>query len=479
MKKTVVTFFIIGFVGYVNAQFTYPNTNEIHTSDELVIPVIRISNELRLPSTFVPNDPSIGTLDNTGYGINIHKTEGIGFAFNNVHRVFFTPNGNIRTSSSNPAIHIEGTGNGNYQGATLILSAKGVNSGNSHVSTWLMTHRGTDGIASIGIQRRGLNAKYNGSLLTYRDGTGWKFAVASNPTSGLTNAMNIDNKGNVGIGTTTPLAKLHINSTADVGRGQKPALLIGKRDEYHIDIDGNEIGAFHNNSNAVLYLNGSQSTSNTVINGDGTGNVGISTTTPSSKLSLYGTSAQGWNSGIELNREDGGKGWIVVDNGGMKFRTPHNGDGFHFRDNDNNTSLIIQDGGNIGIGTTNPNGWKLAVNGKIRAKEIKVETGWADYVFEENYELPTLKEVENYIRQKGHLKNIPSALEVEKNGIQLGEMNVKLLEKIEELTLYTIAQEKQIQTLTEVQKQNTTLEERVENLEKIIANLLNTQTNEK
>ena len=101
--------------------------------------------------------------------------------------------------------------------------------------------------------------------------------------------------------------------------------------------------------------------------------------------------------------------------------------------------------GNLGIGTTNPNGWKLAVNGKIRAKEIKVETNWADYVFDEEYNLPTLLEVEKHIQEKGHLKNIPSAKEVEKNGIELGEMNKLLLEKIEELTLYTIEQEKKLE----------------------------------
>ena len=128
--------------------------------------------------------------------------------------------------------------------------------------------------------------------------------------------------------------------------------------------------------------------------------------------------------------------------------------------------------GNLGIGTTNPNGWKLAVNGKIRAKEIKVETNWADYVFDKEYNLPTLLEVENHIKEKGHLQNIPSAKEVEKNGIELGEMNKKLLEKIEELTLYTIAQEKKLQhQQTNIQKletKNQELEVRLTKLESSI-----------
>ncbi|WP_299535739.1 hypothetical protein [Ulvibacterium sp.] len=103
--------------------------------------------------------------------------------------------------------------------------------------------------------------------------------------------------------------------------------------------------------------------------------------------------------------------------------------------------------GNVGIGTTTIGTWKLAVGGKIRAEEVNVETGWADYVFTEGYDLPTLEEVEQHINEKGHLINIPSAAEVEANGIALGEMNKLLLEKIEELMLYTIEQQKTIQHL--------------------------------
>jgi len=100
--------------------------------------------------------------------------------------------------------------------------------------------------------------------------------------------------------------------------------------------------------------------------------------------------------------------------------------------------------GNLGIGTSNPGAYKLVVNGKIRAKEIKVETGWADYVFKDDYVLPTLAQVEKHIKEKGHLPNIPSAKEVSEKGIELGEMNKLLLEKIEELTLYTLQQEKRL-----------------------------------
>lgn len=103
----------------------------------------------------------------------------------------------------------------------------------------------------------------------------------------------------------------------------------------------------------------------------------------------------------------------------------------------------------------------MAVNGQIRAKEVKVETGWSDFVFYDDYKLPTLQEVEEHIKEKGHLKDIPSAEEVEKNGIFLGEMDSKLLQKIEELTLYTIQQQKEIERLR-------LLEKRLEEIEKLL-----------
>ncbi|MDV7697048.1 cell wall anchor protein [Chryseobacterium soli] len=101
--------------------------------------------------------------------------------------------------------------------------------------------------------------------------------------------------------------------------------------------------------------------------------------------------------------------------------------------------------------------------GKIVAKEVEVKANvWADYVFKKDYKLKTLEEVEKHIEQKGHLPNIPSAKEVEKDGINLGEMDAKLLEKIEELTLYSIEQNKKLKLQSE----------KVEKLEKLVEKLL-------
>ena len=112
------------------------------------------------------------------------------------------------------------------------------------------------------------------------------------------------------------------------------------------------------------------------------------------------------------------------------------------------SAFTVLQNGNIGIGTTAPDA-KLAVKGTIHAQEVKVDLNvpGPDYVFEENYNLPSLTEIENYIKQNKHLPEVPSAKEMETNGINLSEMNMLLLKKAEELTLHLINQQKEIELL--------------------------------
>lgn len=93
--------------------------------------------------------------------------------------------------------------------------------------------------------------------------------------------------------------------------------------------------------------------------------------------------------------------------------------------------------------------YQLYVEKGIRSEKVKVDArgNWPDFVFEENYNLPSLTAVESYINQNKHLPNVPSAAEVEQNGVDLGEMDKILLQKVEELTLYIIQQQKQIEAL--------------------------------
>lgn len=114
---------------------------------------------------------------------------------------------------------------------------------------------------------------------------------------------------------------------------------------------------------------------------------------------------------------------------------------------------------------------RLTVDGKIHAKDIKVSRAagqGADFVFDDEYDLPTLKFVEKFIQKNKHLPEIASEKEMEENGLLLGEMNIKLLQKIEELTLYTIQQQKEINKQKEKEeKQSMKIESLKDRFEKL------------
>ena len=130
-----------------------------------------------------------------------------------------------------------------------------------------------------------------------------------------------------------------------------------------------------------------------------------------------------------------------------------------------NDELIINYNGDFEGGTKIQS--NLAVLGKIESTEIKVTTSpTADFVFEEDYNLPTLKSIEKHIKEKKHLPEIASAKEMKKNGINVGDFQIQLLQKIEELTLYTIAQEKEIKELKKEKAKNRKQQEEIEELKK-------------
>lgn len=110
--------------------------------------------------------------------------------------------------------------------------------------------------------------------------------------------------------------------------------------------------------------------------------------------------------------------------------------------------LRIDHNGNVGIGVTNPD-YKLVVNGGIKAREIFVPSPeeWPDFVFESNYNLPSIAQVKNFVQSFKHLPGIPSAKEIKQTGVNVGDIQVKMLQKIEELTLYVIHLEGEINQL--------------------------------
>jgi Phage T4 tail fibre len=197
------------------------------------------------------------------------------------------------------------------------------------------------------------------------------------------------------------------------------------------------------------------------------GNLGLGTLTPTSKLEVQ-TSGNGWPLSLRANAFSPG------DINGIKFYSGYLGEdkwaGIASVAEDlhsNKTALSFYSGqtekmrlawnGNVGIGTATPNE-KLSVNGNIRAREIKVQaTDWPDYVFEEGYNVGKLEELESYIKVNKHLPEMPSAKEIETNGLVLGELVKLQQKKIEELTLHLIEKDKELRSIAAKQKEMETL----------------------
>jgi hypothetical protein len=196
--------------------------------------------------------------------------------------------------------------------------------------------------------------------------------------------------GNVGIGTTSPVAKLDIFTTDNTAA----ASLFSLRSNFHVAGNYGMI-RFGDYTQTTLYQKGA------II-----------------YESVWGSARGKFH--VAMENTDGPGSVTLAD-----------------------ARFTIQSDGNVGIGITAPTE-KLSVNGNIRAKEIKVQpTDWPDYVFAEGYRVGTLEELESYIKVNKHLPEMPSAKEVKENGIELGEMNKILLKKIEELTLYIIQLKKE------------------------------------
>ena len=311
--------------------------------------------------------------------------------------------------------------------------------------------------------------------------------------------------GKLGIGTTSPSSPLHISSSTNrVLRLDKTNVPYGSYTWQSLETNSVEqwriVGRESDNAGLEFWSKNSDRVLSLLQNG----NVGVGTANPSSSLQVTGNIGGTNGRNFKVTYSNGGgltntefsalthlthipniNGWtaLFAKQGSAEKAGVFDGDvfvngNFHIAGdvggtNGRNFKVTYPGGG--GLTNTefsalthithipNVNGWTalyakqgsaekagvfdgdVSVNGNIHTKEVKVDlNGWPDFVFEQDYDLPTLRQVEKHIEEKGHLKDIPSAKEVAENGIFLGEMDSRLLQKIEELTLYTIQQEKKI-----------------------------------
>ena len=288
-------------------------------------------------------------------------------------------------------------------------------------------------------------------------GGGWFGTLSNHPlylhSNNGSGMMTLLQNGNVGVGTASPTEKLTVQTatnnyglnhtdgnvllTTFVGGSAITAGWLGTKSNH-------PLGFFTNNGTAQMVI---------IQNGS----VGIGPTAPTSKLHISANSGSGY---AQLFLEETDNDYARMNfrttnavNSGNNFWTiaaynsnTRSSERLNFYNNATGNIMTITGDGNVGIGTSNPT-YKLSVLGNIRSTEVVVETGWADYVFSEKYKLPKLEEVEKFIQQNKHLPNIPSAKEVEENGLYLGDMQKRMMEKIEELTLYVIELKKEIEKI--------------------------------
>ncbi len=267
---------------------------------------------------------------------------------------------------------------------------------------------------------------------------------------GTEDALTISGTGTVGIGNTNPRFPLSFNwslgdkisffdggEAGNYGIGVQPYLL-----QIHSYSADDDIALGHGSSENFIET----------MRVKGNGNVGIGTNSPRFPLSFtnsLGDKISLWDGGESGNYGIGVQPYLlqihansVTDDIALGYGTSQN-----FIE-----TMRVKGNGNVCIGTQN-NDYKLNVNGTIRSTEVRVEAGWADYVFKKNYRLRSLSEVERFIKTNKHLPGIPSAQKIQKSGLAVGEMQSKMMEKIEELTLYLIKANKQIQQLKDEVKQ--------------------------
>jgi hypothetical protein len=298
------------------------------------------------------------------------------------------------------------------------------------------------------------------------------------------------NTGNVGIGT-LPDTKLQILEPSDskpagsvayaksilkLSRAGTPNYSYNESAEFRIGHGGPTYWG----SKLDLYINGSNNQNNIpdqqVMTWLYNGNVGIGTTSPTTalqigdltgaekQLSIPGTynfeqvrlgQLGNGNAALEFVNHTGVatsygvKLLVDVDHGAPGLQFQYATASTNYSSLSYSTGLYMNLSGNVGIGTTDPQGYKLAVNGSAIAESVtvKLHESWPDYVFKPAYTLPSLNEIKTYIDQNHHLPDMPSEAEVAKDGLNLGEINKLLTKKVEELTLYLIDQSKQISEL--------------------------------
>lgn len=356
-------------------------------------------------------------------------------------QVFSTPGGAVSNNGTTDVVNVEGvTKLVNPNGRTLMIERDDEDS-------WLTFHDPDQYWYSMGIDRSNSGA----------------FTLNSGGALGYLNHFVMTTSGNVGIGTPTPTTRLEVNGnfqiypSANAGSSGALKLRVISAPSASI-IEANSDYVWANHDIIINAANSASGNTNQLVV-HRSGHVGIGIQDPMNLLDVNGVgrfrSLHSAESGFTIGED-------ALTLHGWGTNNPYiqwvNADAVrqgYMGWNTNRLSLVLENGynftvenGNVGIGTTSPTE-KLTVNGTVHSKEVKVDLSvpGPDYVFNKDYDLLSLDEVKAYIEQNNHLPDVPSAEQMESEGINLGQMNILLLKKIEEMTLYIIELKKENQEI--------------------------------
>jgi hypothetical protein len=296
------------------------------------------------------------------------------------------------------------------------------------------------------------------------------------------NTFPFPSSGSVGIGTTSPTANLTLGGSGN------PNPNSGIEMDYsglNLTFKGESIGQNFNLGSVKMV----QPTGSYVDQADmvfstsygsllekmrisHNGNVGIGTTSPQRSFVISNSGAQGLEF---LAAPSGGASANLISynrttSSYSDFKISASNIIFGYGTTETNEAMRIMATGNVGIGTSDTHGYKFAVNGDIHAKKVVIDLiNWPDYVFKPTYNLKPLSEVKSYIDLNHHLPEMPSEKEVAEKGVDLGEMNKLLTKKVEELTLYMIEKDKQVQ---KEQETNQSQQTQIDELKKLVMQLV-------
>jgi hypothetical protein len=357
--------------------------------------------------------------------------------------------GNTGFGVASPAEKVEITGNAKI--SQSLISDK-VNSGDGLFSRSLQVTQNFNvtGNTGLGVASPTEKLEVGGSIKATGDVTAVNVRADKGFFKGLEADGSLTISGNVGIGVTSPVEKLEVAGNIKSTQGliaQTAQIATDLSAGGNLSVSGNvgfgvAPGTHKLSVAGDTYISGMLTAENVTVKQNlslqgafsVTGPFGIGVATPEAPLHVNGDGK--FDGNLTANK-------IIVNAIEIAGSGQSSGTGLNLGDN-----LIVN--GSVAIGTTKVSGYKLSVNGKIRASDdIKVylETEWSDFVFDKDYKLRTLPEVEQYIKENGHLPEIPTAAAVKKDGIDLGAMDAKLLQKIEEITIYLIEMKKENEAL--------------------------------